>query len=198
MSGKDGDELQTSKSLIQQIKANSSDAWERLCHIYTPLVYSWVRRAGLPPEDAADVVQEVFRAVNRGIARFRHEKADDTFRGWLLTITRNEIRGWFRQQNKVVSSGAGGTAANLQLAQVPDWVDSDEDLEDDVSTQNELVRRAADLVKQDFSPHTWQAFWHTVVDGRPATEVAKELKMSAGAVRQARFRVLARLREVLD
>ncbi len=190
----------TSKSLIRLAQERSPDAWERLAHVYTPLVYGWVRKAGLGEEDAADVVQEVFRIVSGALERFRHDRPDDTFRGWLLTITRNEVRGWCRRQAKLVSTGAGGTDAHRLIEQIPAWADdvSSIAVDDDPTSDAGLVRRAAQLVEKDFQPHTWQAFWQTAVDGRPTADVAESLGMSHVAVRQAKFRVLARLREVLE
>ena len=190
----------TSRNLINQARENSPDAWQRMSHVYTPLVYGWVRKAGLQQNDAADVVQDVFLIVAGALERFRHDRPEDTFRGWLLTITRNELRGWFRRQAKIVVTGEGGADARQFIEQVPQWVDenSSVDLEEDSASETELVRRAAELVRQDFQPHTWQAFWQTAVDGRSTSEVAESLEMSTVAVRQARFRVLARLREVLE
>jgi RNA polymerase sigma-70 factor (ECF subfamily) len=52
-----------------------------------------------------------------------------------------------------------------------------------------------DVVKGEFQPATWQAFWGTAVDGRPAAEVGAELGMSPGAVYVAKSRVIARLRD---
>ncbi len=52
-----------------------------------------------------------------------------------------------------------------------------------------------ELVKDEFQPNTWQAFWRTAVEGRPAQEVGGELKMTPGAVYVAKSRVLARHRE---
>jgi RNA polymerase sigma-70 factor (ECF subfamily) len=52
-----------------------------------------------------------------------------------------------------------------------------------------------ELVKDEFQPNTWQAFWRTAVEGRAAQEVGDELKMTPGAVYVAKSRVLARLRE---
>ena len=46
-------------------------------------------------------------------------------------------------------------------------------------------------------PITWQAFWRSTVDGESATEIANDLGMTAGAVRQAKLRVMVRLREIL-
>ncbi|MCA9248447.1 MAG: RNA polymerase sigma factor [Planctomycetales bacterium] len=200
MSENNGD-WSTSPTLVQRVKARDAEAWSRLCDVYSPLVFAWVRRAGISIDDAPDVVQEVFRAVLAGIDGFRRERAEDTFRGWLLVVTRNEIRGWYRRRQKQVATGEGGTDAALQLVQLATWVDSDDEaaeLANDPGAESELIRRAADLVRQDFQTQTWQAFWRATVEGHAAADVAQDLQMSAGAVRQAKFRVLARLREVLE
>jgi RNA polymerase sigma-70 factor (ECF subfamily) len=60
-----------------------------------------------------------------------------------------------------------------------------------------LVRRALELMKREFQPTTWQACWEVVVSERSAADVGAELGLSVGAVRAAKFRVLARLREEL-
>jgi RNA polymerase sigma-70 factor (ECF subfamily) len=52
-----------------------------------------------------------------------------------------------------------------------------------------------DLVKGEFQPNTWQAFWRTAVEGRAVQDVGAELRMKSGAVYVAKSRVLARLRE---
>ena len=72
----------TSATLIQLVKIRDEDACRRLLDLYVPSVYSWCRCSGMQAQDAADVVQEVFRAVFRGIDGFRHERPGDTFRGW--------------------------------------------------------------------------------------------------------------------
>ena len=191
----------TSLSLIEQARTDDPDAWRRLCDIYSPMVYGWARRAGLKEEDAADIVQDVFRIVARTIGRFRNDRPGDTFRGWLLTITRNEIRGWIRRHTKQPAQGVGGSEAKVALEQIPDWVVSDVNAEEfpvDQTTQQELIRRAAELVRRDFEPRTWQAFWRSAVEGHDTSEIAAELQLTPNAVRQAKFRVLARLRETLS
>jgi RNA polymerase sigma-70 factor (ECF subfamily) len=61
-----------------------------------------------------------------------------------------------------------------------------------------LVRRGLELIQADFSDTTWAAFTRLALEGRPAAEVAAELQLSVNAVRLARYRVLARLRQELD
>ena len=52
-------------------------------------------------------------------------------------------------------------------------------------------------MQAEFAPTTWKACWETVVQGRSATEVARELGTSENAVYIARCRVLSRLRQEL-
>ncbi|MDB5340421.1 MAG: sigma-70 family polymerase sigma factor [Planctomycetaceae bacterium] len=189
----------TSLSLIDQARHRDPDAWRRLCQIYAPLVYSWVRKSGVPENDAADVVQETFRIVSVHLERFRHDRPDDTFRGWLITITRTEVLGYFRRRGKQLAVGEGGSSAMLRMQNAPEGnaVDADSQGWQDESTEAEIMRRAAELVRQDFEPHTWQAFWRSVVEGHDVADIAADLHMTPNAIRQAKFRILTRLRETL-
>jgi RNA polymerase sigma-70 factor (ECF subfamily) len=160
------------------------------------LVYGWARRAGLQPDDAADVAQEVFRAVATHLIDFRRDRISDTFRGWLWTVTRNKIRDYCRQQSKRPEA-VGGTDAHQRLLQVPDDVatfpgDSAQPL------CSLLLTRALDLIRSEFEDRSWQAFWEVVVNGRPSADVATDLGISVNAVYVARSRILRRLREELN
>ncbi len=60
-----------------------------------------------------------------------------------------------------------------------------------------IVRNTLELIQIDYEHRTWQAFWKTVIDGKPAVEVANELGLAPGTVRQARYKILRRLRTEL-
>ncbi len=109
----------TSASLLARVQADDSEAWGRLVRLYGPVVYRWARDAGLQPNDAADVTQDVFGALTRHIGRLSHERPTDTFRGWLWTITRNRVRDHYRELRQQVRA-AGGTAARERLEQLAD------------------------------------------------------------------------------
>src|SRR4051794_11675033 len=89
----------TAASLVERARAHDPAAWQRLVALYGPLVYSWARRGGLRAEDAADVVQEVFRALVAHIGNFRQDRPGDSFRGWLWTITHNKVRDYWRSRH---------------------------------------------------------------------------------------------------
>lgn len=187
----------TSLTLVGRIQANEEDAWRRLVDLYGPLVFSWGRRGGLSVEDAADVMQEVFAAVAKAIRRF-DPAARGRFRGWLWTITRNKIRDHYRI---VRTQARGGDTALRDVAELPDRLSErlPEQWDDDASdaSRNEvraLYHRAMELIRTDFQPPTWQAFWMSVVEEMPTREVAERLGISTNSVRQARSRVLRRLR----
>src|SRR5262245_56574497 len=107
----------TSSSLLARVKERDALAWQRLLALYGPLVYSWCRRAGLRSDDAGDVVQEVFRSVFMGLAAFRRERPEDTFRGWLRVISRNKIRDHFRRSG-ARTEAIGGTDALARMQQI--------------------------------------------------------------------------------
>ncbi len=75
------------------MQARDPEAWRRLIAIYTPLIYGWCRQCGLQAEDAADIGQEVFSAVAGNREGFCGEGPNASFRGWLWTITRNNVDG---------------------------------------------------------------------------------------------------------
>ena len=75
----------TSRSLLAALRGQEPEAWQRLVSLYAPLVYHWCRKMELADQDAADIFQEVFQSVARGIATFHKDGPDDTFRGELET-----------------------------------------------------------------------------------------------------------------
>ena len=77
------------------------------------MVFLWCRQWGLSVHDAADVVQEVWTTVAMHLADFRRERPEDTFRGWLWTITRNKLRDRVRRwRNRACA--VGGTDAQAE------------------------------------------------------------------------------------
>ena len=189
-------ENRTSTSWLLRVKARDPQAWQRLTDLYGPLVFHWGRRHGLSPEDAGDLMQEVFSAVATAIDRFLHRPEPGTFRGWLWTIARNKLRDHFRRAANR-EEAAGGTEAGLRLSSIPEiWSDDSVEVTDRVELQK-LFRRALDQVRCEFEERTWQAFWLTTIDLRDTSDVATELSLSTNSVRQAKSRVLRRLRREL-
>jgi RNA polymerase sigma-70 factor (ECF subfamily) len=182
----------TSLSLLAAARAQDQRAWERLALLYEPLIHEWCRRSQVSTTDALDIAQDVLGAVWKGLGEFRKERPQDTFRGWLRTITRNKIRDHFRRR-KQQATAVGGSAAQQQFQEVPDLL-ADDTAEVSLADDRIVCNRALELVRVEFEPATWAAFWKTVVDGQSAVDAAESLGVSAGSVRQSKYKVLRRLR----
>ena len=138
------------------------------------------------------MVQEVFSAVAAHVTDFRRRNGADSFTAWLATIARNKIRDHFRRrQNR--PQARGGTDAREQLEQMPEPIEPS----DLAEAESSLPRRVLELVRTEFEPRTWEAFWRTTVDDRAPSDVAADLGMTLAAVYQAKSRVLRRLRQEL-
>jgi RNA polymerase sigma-70 factor (ECF subfamily) len=185
---------ETSLGLLERARAGEAAAWDRLTRLYSPLVDRWCRQAGLQDADTADVRQEVFVAVSRGIDEFRRDAAGGTFRGWLRGITRHKIADYWRR-TRAGQGGAGGSDAYQQFQQLP--AEGPDDCQNPSPSEEVdiLYRRALQLVVTDFQDHTWKAFWRVVVEGQRPAAVAADLNMTVNAVYLAKARVLARLRQ---
>lgn len=186
-----------SSSLLVRVREMQPDAWARLVDVFSPIVYRWARQAGLSGADAADVVQEVFTSIARRISSFQRQKEKGSFRSWLATITRNQIRDEFRRKQKQPDGHGGSTAMSKMLG-----VESPEiDWEASISAANLeslLPQRVLQMVQADCDEKTWHAFWMTTMDERSASAVAEELGINVASVYQAKSRILRRLRKRME
>ncbi|MDY0169996.1 MAG: sigma-70 family RNA polymerase sigma factor [Thermoguttaceae bacterium] len=185
----------TASSLIAAAKTQQPEAWDRLARLYGPMVYGFARSFALQQSDAADVAQEVFASVRTGLARFEHRKPEDRFRAWLYTITRNQVRLHVRRRDRAAQA-VGGTEAHQAMQQIPDSL---AEYSTSYSGDGEapFLRRAMEIIRAEFEPNVWSAFLAFTLHDRTAADVGDELGMSADAVRQAKCRVLRRLKEFL-
>ncbi len=190
-------------SLLLQVRQHDPSAWSRVVQVYGPVVYRWCRNAGIPDHAAADVGQEVFRAVATGIGKFRREKSGDTFVGWMRQITRFKIADYQRvAMSEPVAAGGSAFLGVLGSLEDPVGGQNGGDAETaaaEIKPLDEerliLVARMLEVMEGSFQPNTWKAFWATAVENRKAKDVALDLNMTAMAVRKAKSRVLRRLRD---
>ena len=179
----------TRVSLLHQLRSKQdSQAWSKFVQLYTPLICHWVADLRVPESQRNDVVQEVFIILLGKISTFQYD-SNQSFRGWLRTITINKCRDYFRNRNRLTEPKF---VAQLELAEA-----NDIDLLTQQEYRDHLAKAALRLMQKHFSKTTWKACWEHVANGRPAPEVAAELNISVNAVYLARGRVLQRLRQEL-
>src|SRR5207302_3382515 len=90
----------TRPSLLVRLRDTADhEAWRQLVELYAPLVYRFLRRRGLQDADAADLTQEVLRAVAGAIDRFEYDSRRGSFRGWLFTVARNKLHSFLKHRD---------------------------------------------------------------------------------------------------
>jgi RNA polymerase sigma-70 factor, ECF subfamily len=189
------DPSSVSSSLLEGIKSRRPEAWNRVVALYGPVAYRWCRQAGVPRDDAPDLVQDVFAAVALHIAAFRRDRPGDSFGAWLRTITGNKIRDYYRSRQGHAAA-QGGTDARERLLHVPDLP------EPSTSTDPQELRGLVmpiglDQIRGEFEDRTWEAFCRAI-EGQPPADIAADMGMSIQAVYQAKSRVLRRLRHHIE
>ena len=176
----------TSPTLLERLRAtDDQQAWARFVEIYTPLIFFWAQRMGMPLGGAADLVQEVLAILVVKLPQFRLD-THGSFRAWLRTVTTNKLRDMWRKQ------------ANMALPTSPSVLAEIPEREDtqfwEVEYRQQLVRRLLELARPDFEEATWQAVRASMTSDRPVSEIAEEYKVSVWTLYSARSRLLARLR----
>jgi RNA polymerase sigma-70 factor (ECF subfamily) len=183
----------TRPSLLVRLRnRDDSEAWRQFVEIYAPLIYGLACKRGLQDADAADVTQEVFRAVSGAVGVFQYDRNRGSFRGWLYTIARNKLNDFLARRTQAFPGGGDADVQTL-LEQHPARDQEEAVWQRDY--EHRLFDWAADQVRGEFHESTWQAFWQVAVEGKSGQEAARALHLSVGAVHVAKSRVLARLKK---
>jgi RNA polymerase sigma-70 factor (ECF subfamily) len=176
-------------SLLNRLRGEGTASdWERFVDLYKPLLEHWARRLS-PPNEAADLVEDVLLLVMQRIPSFAGE-GDRSFLGWLRAVMLNRWRDLGR---RAVTRPSACDPAGLEAVAAHNEFDELVEAED----RNFLIRRALQIMQTDFEPSTWRACWEFVAADRPAAEVAAELGVSEDVVYAAAYRVIRRLRSEL-
>ena len=184
----------TNLSLLDRARSRDESAWRQLVDLYSPLVIKWCQRLDISPEATADCIQDVFTAVSRSLDTYHAPGTTGAFRGWLWTITRNKLRDAARR-NHGAAPAVGGSTALAALHELPAQLEVLDEEPSAATDSAELTSRALKQIEASFAAQTWQAFWRTVVDGLPTDVVAQQLSITPAGVRQARSRVMRKLRQ---
>ncbi|MCY3005284.1 MAG: sigma-70 family RNA polymerase sigma factor [Planctomycetota bacterium] len=182
-----------STSILERAKLGDQDAFRMITELYAGLVYHWIRKSGLSPENAQDTSQEVFISVNRKLKNFQRTKAGQSFRAWIRVITRRKIVDHFRK-NTGVENPFGGDITLI------DFETFEKNEEDEENNQDKAIvyKKALQFIKGEFADKDCKAFLMLVVDESPAKDVAQSLGMSVNSVYIAKSRILKRLLDVFD
>ena len=178
--------------LIRLRDPRDHEAWVEFVSIYEPAIYRLLRRNGLQDADTLELMQELFLALSRSIERWDLSRERGSFRGWLRRVARNLVLN-FLKHRQYQPVALGGSNWERMLYELPAGEDPGTE-GFDRELRRQMFRQAADQVRPDVHPSTWQAFWETAVCEESIAATATKLGMSVGAVKVAKCRVLARIR----
>src|SRR4051812_32606436 len=101
-------------------------AWGEVVGLYAPLVDGYARKQGLEDADAADLCQDVLRAVASAVGRLDYDPAKGAFRNWLFTVVRRKLSNWrAAQECRPQASGDGATQWLLEQCPAPDALEAE-------------------------------------------------------------------------
>jgi RNA polymerase sigma-70 factor (ECF subfamily) len=170
------------------------ESWAAFSARYRDVILGWCVRRGLRGDDAEDLTQDVLLKLFQHLPAHRHDPTRGRFRSWLKAVVNNTLTDYWRRRGP--DRGAvGGTEFLARAAEVasPDAArELSEALEERARVMAaEVVARVRARLKET----TWQAFYQSVAEGRPAAEVAAALNLGVVTVYKATYRVKQMLLE---
>ena len=179
--------------LIEGLRAGTEAAYEMLIQRFEQPVFNLVSRVMDDPEDAADVVQEVFLKIFRKIGLFRGESSLKT---WVYRIAVNEARNqrrWFsrhRRQEVGLTTEPGETHGYEDSLADPGLSPFDVMLDHEMQA---LVEAGL----AEVSPKFRAALVLREIEGLSYEEIAEILQVSLGTVKSRILRGRDQLRKHL-
>ncbi len=140
-------------SLIVGICEQDPKRWHQFNDIYRPMMMDYLRKRGLPPFAADDVVQDVFVKLLGKIATYDRTKC--SFRSWLFTVVNNTLidRARHRASEK---KKLEGWVLNVLRATPSDSVKMEETW---LTVHKErILKTALKTVRARVSARTWDCF----------------------------------------
>lgn len=191
----------TRASLLERLKDLGDDAsWNEFYRTYRELIYSVARKAGLKEAEAEEVVQDTVISVAKRMPGFRYDPAADSFKGWLLTVTRWRILD--QLQKRKASQRLAASAASAEdetrttaIERVADPAGLDLDAIWNEEWTKNLLHAALARIKRQVHPQQYEIYHLHVILEKPVREVAKALGVNIGQVYLAKHRVGALLKK---
>jgi len=181
-------------ALVAELRAGSEEAYAYLLAVYQNQVFNLIAHIVEGGTDAADVLQDVFVKVFRGI---KHFHGDSSLKTWIYRIAIHEAsnyrRSWLRRHvREVFSLDEDGAVPDMVLAESPAQPETPYQSLEQTERQH-LVQRALASLAQPY---------RTVVvlremEGLAYEEIAQALGISEGTVKSRLMRGRELLRRKL-
>ena len=175
------------KTLIFRAQAGDEQAFADLMRTHYAFVYTIVMGIVDNPQDAEEIVQDVFVNTYRGLAQYEERTK---FRSWLAKIARNRALNWMRDQR---SENVSINDVHERTLQIPDTLAEQLILDE----HRELIRGALGTL----SPKDRKIARSYYLDGASYDELIRTHKLSYKAISvrlsRAKRKLSKRLRHLL-
>ena len=181
--------------IVAELKAGSEEAFSWLIATYHQPIYSVIARTLQNPADAADVTQDVFIKVFRGISGFHGESS---LRTWMYRIAlheaSNQRRWWSRHCRKEVTIEAEtGHSAEGQPLCIKDTLIDENESPFDMAAHEEIRARVEAELREISEPFRAVLILRDI-EGLAYEEIAEILKLNLGTVKSRLMRGRAQIK----
>ncbi|MBL9167622.1 MAG: sigma-70 family RNA polymerase sigma factor [Verrucomicrobiales bacterium] len=190
-----GDRLQTRLSLIESLKRKDPASWKEFSSLYGGIVHGFAMKLGCTHDEAQEVVQETLISVSKDISRFDTDPDQGSFGVWLLTIARRRAVDQMRKrppQGRFVDMGGPGTGTP-PVSRIPER-EADLSAVWETEWRQALLDKSIESLKTQVNPVHFKIYYLAVIKEKPASEVAKALRVSAAQVYLVKHRLGLQLR----
>ncbi len=182
-------------ALIAQLKAGSEEAFAWLIATYHQPVYSLIARTLPVTSDAADVTQEVFVKVYRGISGFH---GDASLRTWIYRIAlheaSNQRRWWSRHcRQEVTIEAETNESSEGQPICIKDTLVDEHESPFEMAAQSEIRSRVEAELREVPDPFRTVVILRDI-EGLAYEEIAEILNVNLGTVKSRLMRGRANLK----
>jgi RNA polymerase sigma factor (sigma-70 family) len=200
MSERAAEFIPTRESLLERLKQwDDQESWRDFFNTYGGLLYRAATKSGLSDSEAQDVVQDTIITVAKKMGSFRYDPALDSFKGWLLFLTRKRIAMEYRKRERNrARAPSESSAPNVELEELPDPAAGNLESFWEEEWTRTLWNQALAKVKEQVALKQFQMFDLYVVKDRPVLEVAKGLGVTVAQVYLAKHRISALLKKELN
>lgn len=185
-------------AVISQLREGSEEAFAWLIAKYHQPIYSLVARMIPNPDDAADLTQEIFIKIFRGIGKFH---GDASLRTWIYRIAlheaSNQRRWWSRHsQREITIEAEVATSTDGQGMYLKDTLADERGTPFDKAAQREVKARVEAELREVAEPYRSVVILRDI-EGFSYEEIAEILATSLGTVKSRLMRGRAQLRQRL-
>jgi RNA polymerase sigma-70 factor, ECF subfamily len=159
--------------LVRASRDGDRSAFGRLYALYNRMVHA-IAMSRVGPNDADDIVQDVFLTAMKQLHSLRDESA---FGGWLATIARNRANGHHRSA--------------VEIEELPE-------LSHEATQEDEREARAALVAIRSLPEAYRETLMMRLVEGMTGPEIAERTGLTPGSVRVNLHRGMELLREALQ